>query len=138
MRITANVLRILVSAIGAIMIALGLLFWTGNAFALLPLHMLLGVALVLMLWIIAVMALVARANPILALVALIWGAVVPILGITQFQLLPGSLHWIIQVAHLLVGLVAIGLAGTLGRQIKSRLSQRAAARRVNALEGVGR
>ena len=43
MRITANVLRILVSAIGAIMIALGLLFWTGNAVALLPLHMLLGV-----------------------------------------------------------------------------------------------
>lgn len=53
MRITANVLRILVSAIGAIMIVLGLLFWTGNGFALLPLHMLLGVALVLMLWIIA-------------------------------------------------------------------------------------
>jgi len=48
--------------------------WTGNAFTLLPLHMLLGIALVLMLWIIAVMALVARVNPILAVVALIWGA----------------------------------------------------------------
>ena len=117
MKITANILRILVSAIGVVMIVLGLLFWTGNAFALLPLHMLLGVALVLMLWIIAVMALMARVNPILALVALLWGLVVPILGITQDQLLPGSLHWIIQALHLLVGLIAIALANILARQI---------------------
>lgn len=129
MKITANVLRILVSAIGAIMIVLGLLFWTGNAFALLPLHMLLGVALVLMLWIIAVMALVARVNPILALVALIWGLIVPILGITQFQLLPGSLHWIIQTLHLLVGLIAIALANILARQI----AQASAVRQSGAL-----
>ena len=117
MKATANVLRILVSAIGAIMIVLGLLFWTGNAFALLPLHMLLGVTLVLMLWVIAVMALVARVNPALALVALIWGLIVPILGITQFQLLPGSLHWVIQALHLFVGLTAIALANILARQI---------------------
>ncbi|HEU4785134.1 MAG TPA: hypothetical protein VFS83_17485 [Ktedonobacterales bacterium] len=129
MKITANVLRILVSAIGAIMIVLGLLFWTGNAFALLPLHMLLGVALVLMLWIIAVMALVARVNPILALIGLIWGLIVPILGITQFQLLPGSLHWIIQALHLLVGIIAIALANILARQI----AQASAVRQSGAL-----
>lgn len=129
MKITANVLRILVSAIGAVMIVLGLLFWTGNAFALLPLHMLLGIALVLMLWIIAVLALVARVNPVLALVTLIWGLIVPILGITQFQLLPGSLHWIIQTLHLLVGLVAIALANILARQI----AQASATRRTGTL-----
>ncbi|HEY7342543.1 MAG TPA: hypothetical protein VH591_16840 [Ktedonobacterales bacterium] len=129
MRITANVLRILVSAIGVIMIVLGLLFWTGDAFALLPLHMLLGITLVLMLWVIAVMALVARVNPILAVVALIWGLIVPILGITQFQLLPGSLHWIIQALHLLVGIVAIALANILARQI----SQASATRRAKVL-----
>ena len=129
MRITANILRILVSAIGAVMIVLGLLFWTGNAFALLPLHMLLGIALVLMLWIIAVMALVARVNPILALVALIWGLIVPILGITQEQLLPGTLHWLIQALHLLVGLVALALANILARQI----AQASATRRAGVL-----
>jgi hypothetical protein len=129
MKITANVLRILVSAIGAVMIVLGLLFWTGNAFALLPLHMLLGIALVLMLWIIAVLALVARVNPVLALVTLIWGLIVPILGIAQFQLLPGSLHWIIQTLHLLVGLVAIALANILARQI----AQASATRRTGTL-----
>lgn len=117
MKATANVLRILVSAIGVVMIVLGVLFWTGNAFALLNLHMLLGIILVLMLWIIAVMALAARVNPPLALVGLVWGLIVPILGITQFQLLPGSLHWIIQILHLLVGLTAIALANILARQI---------------------
>ncbi|HEY1390117.1 MAG TPA: hypothetical protein VGF38_16390 [Ktedonobacterales bacterium] len=124
MTITANVLRILVSAIGAIMIALGLLFWTGNAFALLPLHMLLGVALVLMLWVIAVIALVARVNPILALIGLVWGLIVPILGVTQFQLLPGSLHWIIQALHLLVGIIAIALANILAPQIARASAKR--------------
>lgn len=117
MRATANVLRILVSAIGAIMIVLGLLFWSGNADSLIPLHMLLGVVLVLLLWAIAVMALVARVNPVLALVAIVWGLIVPVLGVTQERILPTSAHWIIQVLHLLVGLIAISLANILARQI---------------------
>lgn len=117
MKAAANALRVLVSAIGAIMVVLGLLFWSGNADALIPLHMLLGIVLVLLLWVIAGMALVARVNPILALVALVWGLVVPILGVTQERILPTSAHWIIQVLHLLVGLTAIALANILARQI---------------------
>ena len=126
MKATANVLRILVSAIGVLMIVLGVLFWTGNAFALLNLHMLLGIILVLMLWIIAVMALAARVNPLLAAIGLVWGLIVPILGVTQFQLLPGSLHWIIQILHLLVGLTAIALANILARQIIQGIATRRA------------
>lgn len=117
MKATANVLRILVSAIGVVMIVLGVLFWTGNAFALVSLHMLLGIILVLMLWAIAIMALAARVNPPLALIALVWGLIVPVLGLTQEQLLPTSAHWIIQILHLLVGLTAIALANILARQI---------------------
>lgn len=117
MKAAANALRVLVSAIGAIMVVLGLLFWSGNADALIPLHMLLGIVLVLLLWVIAGMALVARVNPILALVALVWGLVVPILGVTQERILPTSAHWIIQVLHLLVGLTAMALANILARQI---------------------
>jgi hypothetical protein len=117
MKATANVLRILVSVIGVVMIVLGVLFWTGNAFVLVSLHMLLGIILVLMLWAIAIMALAARVNPPLALVALVWGLIVPVLGLTQEQLLPTSAHWIIQILHLLVGLTAIALANILARQI---------------------
>jgi uncharacterized membrane protein HdeD (DUF308 family) len=129
MKATANVLRILVSAIGAIMVVLGLLFWTGNATSLISLHMLLGIILVLMLWTIAVMALVARVNPALAMVGIVWGFIVPILGLTQERILPTSAHWLIEVLHLLVGLTAIALANILARQIM----QAAATRQSGAL-----
>jgi hypothetical protein len=56
----------------------------------------------------------------LVVVALVWGLIVPMLGLTQTQILPGSAHWLIQVLHLLVGLGAISLAETLGRQIQAR------------------
>jgi hypothetical protein len=45
--------------------------------------------------------------------AIAWGLVVPILGLSQDGLLPGPAHWVIQVLHLLVGLAAIGLAEAL-------------------------
>ncbi|HEU5349168.1 MAG TPA: hypothetical protein VFU63_11210 [Ktedonobacterales bacterium] len=124
MRATANVLRILVSVIGTILIVLGLLFWSGRAEALISLHMLLGIVLVLMLWAVAVMALMARVSQILALVALIWGLIVPILGVMQVRILPTSAHWIIQVIHLLVGLTAIALANILARQIMQMSAKR--------------
>lgn len=129
MKATANVLRVLVSAIGAIMVVLGLLFWTGNATSLISLHMLLGIILVLMLWAIAVMALVARVNPALAMVGIVWGFIVPILGLTQERILPTSAHWLIELLHLLVGLTAIALANILARQIM----QGAATRQSGAL-----
>ncbi|HEX8032817.1 MAG TPA: hypothetical protein VF510_03175 [Ktedonobacterales bacterium] len=137
MKTVAAILQILVRIIGPILIILGVLFWTGNAEALIPVHMLLGITLVLLLWTLAVLGAIAKVSPGVVALALVWGVIVPILGVTQFRLLPGSMHWIIQVLHLLLGLVAIGLADTLARQIKSRPPRRDAARQANALEGVG-
>lgn len=45
-------------------------------------------------------------------------------GITQQRILPGAFHWVIQVAHLFLGLVAMGLAERLARGAQARLSQR--------------
>lgn len=138
MKTATTVLQVLVRIIGPILIVLGVSFWTGSADALIPVHMLLGITLVLLLWTLAILGAVAKAQPVLVTVALAWGVVVPILGIAQLQLLPGSMHWIIQMVHLLVGLVAIGLAETLARQIKARISSRDAMGQTGALEGVGR
>lgn len=138
MKTTATVLQILVRIIGTILIILGVVFWTGNATTLIPLHMLLGITLVLLLWALAILGAIAGVNLGLVAVALIWGLIVPILGLTQERLLPGSMHWIIQVVHLLVGLGAIGLADNLARLIKLRKSQQLAGRPANALEGAGR
>lgn len=138
MKTTATVLQILVRIIGPILIILGVLFWTGNATTLIPLHMLLGITLVLLLWSLAILGAVAGVNLGLVALALVWGLIVPILGLTQFRLLPGSMHWTIQALHLLVGLGAIGLADNLARLIKTRVLRRSAAGQMNAVERAAR
>jgi len=45
---------------------------------------------------------------------------VPVLGLAQDRLLPGSAHWLIQVLHLLVGLAAIGQGEALAARILRR------------------
>ena len=76
------------------------------------------------LYALALAGLAARAGVNLALVALavVWGLIVPVLGMTQAGLLPGSLHLIVRVIHLLVGLGAIWQAEILAARIKSRLA----------------
>ena len=106
------VLEMLTRVLGALLIALGLLFWTGNART-----------LVLALWALAVLAAVARVSLGLVALALAWGLIVPILGHTQTQLQPGAAHWLIQVLHLLVGIGAIGLAQALASQIRRTLTR---------------
>jgi hypothetical protein len=113
------VLEMLARFVGLVQIVLGLLFWAGLALSLVPVHMLLGASLVLILWSLAVIALVARVAGGLAALAVVWGVVVLALGLTQAQLLPGSWHWLVQVVHLLVGLAAIGLTQILAREIRS-------------------
>lgn len=118
MKMIATALQVWVRVGGTIQIGLGLLFWTGNAGALIPVHMLLGSTLVLALWTLAILAAVARVHLGLVALAIVWGLIVPILGMAQVSLLPGSAHWLIQVLHLLVGVAAIGQAENLARRIK--------------------
>ncbi len=113
MKIAIVVSRAVVGIAGAVQVVLGVLFWTGHATALLPLHMILGAAFVLALWTLAVLCARAGAPLGLALTALVWGLLIPVIGIAQMGILPGPGHWVIRVAHLLMGLVAMGLAGAL-------------------------
>ncbi len=119
MKTATTVAQMLVRFTGVLLIILGILFWTGNALTLIPVHMLLGFVLVLSLWTLAVLA--ARAGVPLGpvVLAVVWGLIVPILGVTQGQLLPGSAHWVIQALHLLVGLGAMGQAEGLAARIKA-------------------
>ncbi|HEU0026834.1 MAG TPA: hypothetical protein VFQ25_06925 [Ktedonobacterales bacterium] len=138
MKAAATALRVFVGLDGAALITLGLLFWTGNAYSLITVHMLLGIALVLALWALAAMAAFSGVNPALITVAALWGVIVPILGLTQDRLLPGDLHWLIQTLHLAVGITAIALAQALAMRISSRQSLPPAgrsARELGALEG---
>ncbi|MDB4949863.1 MAG: hypothetical protein JWM27_2512 [Gemmatimonadetes bacterium] len=120
MQRAAAVTRILVRAAGIVQIVLGLLLWLGYAKGLVSVHMLVGLVLVLGLWILAGLALRAGAGAGPMAVAVAWGIVVVALGLTQTRLLQGSLHWIVQAVHLLVGLGAMGQAEGLAARVLTR------------------
>ena len=117
MRATAAISLWIVRVAGTLQLLLGALFWTGHAYSFLPLHIISGVVIVLTLWTVAVLALVARTRRGLALFGLLWGVALPAFGMQQASMLAGSLHWIIRVLHLVMGLAAMALAGMLGQAI---------------------
>lgn len=128
-RIAIMVLR--VCALAAI--TLGVLFWTDNALALRQVHMTLGILVVLALWALAVALLFARGigTPLragLAVGAVVAGALLAVVGMTQERLLPGSQHWIIQVVHLGLALAAVAL----GELIAARAARTAKLARIAA------
>jgi hypothetical protein len=117
MRATAAISLWIVRVAGTLQLLLGALFWTGHAYSFLPLHIVSGVVIVMTLWTVAVLALVARTRRGLALFGLFWGLALPAFGMVQASVLVGSMHWIIRVLHLIMGLAAMALAGMLGQAI---------------------
>ena len=98
------------SLAGLLALISGALFWTGTALNLMALHMLLGFLAVGALWVIGLaQAFAQRGSWIIAGCALIVGAVMIVIAMTQASLLPGEFHWIIQVIHLALGLLTIGI-----------------------------
>lgn len=111
----------LVRLTGATQVILGLLFWAGLVRNLVPLHMAVGLTFVLGIWVLA--ALAGRAGVAVPRVtfAAAWGALVLWFGMVHPRLLPGAMHWIIQVAHLLVGFAAMGIADSLAKAARARI-----------------
>ena len=118
------VLRIAVLAA----IILGILFWTGNAQNLIPVHMLIGIIAVLSLWVIGLAQGFIKGGSFgLALATFMVGLALAIVGLYQQQWLLGSSHWIIQVIHLLLGLSAIGLGEMINGRTRRIVKNTAAA-----------
>ncbi|MBV9615217.1 MAG: hypothetical protein JO031_07165 [Ktedonobacteraceae bacterium] len=107
-RITVNVLR----ASALLALILGVLNWVGLfPDSLIAIHMILGIIVVLSLWVLGGAIATTPGGIGLAIGAFVLGLITFILGLTQKQLLPdpNSVHWVIQVVHLLLGLSAIGM-----------------------------
>jgi hypothetical protein len=122
---TATIItRWIVRLAGLTQIILGVAFWTGNALSLIPTHMLVGSIVVLGLWTLAVLAARAKARPGVVALAILWGLVLPVFGVMHAGILPGSLHWIIQVVHLLLGLGALRMAEGLAAHVLRRSATR--------------
>ena len=102
---------------------LGVALWQCNTRPFTRLHIGLGIAVVVSLWILAGIAWRNGARRGVVAFAAVWGALTWILGFTQARLLPGSFHWVVAVLHLIVGLTAIALGGRLARTVGTRSIQ---------------
>jgi hypothetical protein len=118
MKTAVTVSHMTIRVSGVLLILLGIAIWTGRADQVIPVHELLGFVLVLSLWALSYLA--ARAGVAMrwVVMAVAWGLVAPILGLTQQGALTGDWHWTIQVLHLLIGLGAIGQGEILARLMK--------------------
>ena len=111
--LTTRILQIISGIAGLAALTLGLLFWIANI-DLLNIHMLLGLTVALALLVMSILAVSTRGMRIWGIVGIVYAIIVPIFGLRQAFLLIGNLHWLIQVAHMLVGIGAMLLTGFLG------------------------
>ena len=96
-------------------LVLGVLLWTGGADSVRPFHIAVGVVLVIDLWVASALG-IRRGAPVpLVALAIVWSLGMPALGLVQESILPGSAHVVIQVLHLLVGVIGVGLVEGLAR-----------------------
>src|SRR5579864_6506261 len=118
MKTAVTVSHMTIRVSGVLLVLLGIAIWTGRADQFIPVHELLGFVLVVSLWALSYLA--ARAGVAMkwVVMAVAWGLVAPILGLTQQGLLTGDWHWTVQVLHLLIGVGAIGQGENLARRMK--------------------
>ncbi len=108
-------------------VILGILLWTGNFDTLKPIHMLVGIIVVLALWVIGLVQGFQKGGSFaLAVATFVVGLILVIVGLYQDQWALGSFHWIIQVIHLLLGLSTIGLGETIASRTRKRARQTSA------------
>jgi hypothetical protein len=102
-----------IAGLGAL--TLGLLFWIANI-DLIGIHMLLGITVALSLVLLGLVALSQKGLRPLGVVGVIYAFLVPVFGLTQDRILVTAAHWVIQAAHLLVGLGALALIGNISKR----------------------
>jgi hypothetical protein len=113
-----KIFQMMIRGTGLLQIAIGIAIWTRHGSNLTLAHTWIGFLFVLCLWTLAVLGARARVGGGLVVMALVWGVVTVLFGMTQAKLLPGAHHWLIRVLHLLVGLAAMGQGEVLGGRIK--------------------
>ncbi len=110
--IAVRIIRVIAGVAGLGALTLGLLFWIVNM-NFIGLHMLFGLIVALSLLILGIVGVFTGGMRLLGAIGIVYALIVPVFGVTQATLLVGSLHWLIQTAHLLVGLGALALIGVL-------------------------
>lgn len=124
----ARLLQIIVGITGLCALVLGLFIWIAHS-DLTDIHILFGLLVTLGLLVMSIIALTARGLRIWGMVGIVYAIILLISGVSQVTMLVDNLHWLIQTLHLLIGIGAIVLTGTLGvryRKLKRGEAQPAA------------
>ncbi|MGI5130970.1 hypothetical protein ACQEVB_29485 [Pseudonocardia sp. CA-107938] len=129
MRSATLVIVWIVRIAGIVQILLGLSIWIGIGSNLYSIHIGNGLLIVIGLWLLALLALVARGRAGLAGFALVWGLALPAFGMVQADILVGSFHWLVRVLHLLMGLIALATADALAKHVLTRAGAGTVSRR---------
>ena len=105
-----RIASVVLSFAGLLALILGLLFWTNSTLNLIQMHMLLGLLAVGALWVIGIGQAFSKGGSwLLAACALVVGAGMIIIGLNQSALMLGPFHWVVQILHLVLGLLVIGI-----------------------------
>lgn len=118
MRTAQTVALTIVRLTGIFQVAVGLALWFGYGYQLLQVHMGVGLAFVVAMWVLAALSFPTHGARVLALLVAGWGALVLALGIGQMRLLIGPFHWVVEGAHFLVGFIGMVLAVRLGNRLR--------------------
>jgi hypothetical protein len=114
-------------------LGLGLLYWIAQLFVWIGLLVFLaqigfpdihegfGTIGVLGLLILGTVAVFTKGSRLLGAGSMIYAFLVPAFGLTQTLILVGALHWVIQAAHLLVGIGAMVLAQRIEKRYQQHL-----------------
>jgi hypothetical protein len=78
------------------------------------LHIWLGLSITLILVLFSLIALATREMRLLGVIGIVYACILPALGLRQYTLLDGNLHWLIQSLHLLIGVGSLGVIHIIG------------------------
>jgi cellulose synthase/poly-beta-1,6-N-acetylglucosamine synthase-like glycosyltransferase len=111
--IIVRIIRGIAGVAGLGALTLGLLDWIANV-SFISIHIVFGLTVALSLLILGIVGVFTKGMRLLGAIGIVYALIVTAFGLTQTTLLVDSLHWLIQAAHLLVGLGALALAGIIG------------------------
>ncbi|WP_026379119.1 hypothetical protein [Afifella pfennigii] len=112
----SRILTLAARGFGVVALVLGLFWWAGFYAVPLVAHMAAGWLFVLALFGLAAMAL-TRSTAI-AVVAFLAGALVPALGLAQQRMGLGEAQWLLWGGHVVVAILAIGLAEMVAKRAR--------------------
>lgn len=113
-------IQMAIRILGLVQLILGIVFWTGDIEFLVICHILLGSLLTIGLFALVFRAHRSGVSKWAIIISAVWAIGLPLYGLIQEKILPGSYHWVAEVLHLLCGVGAVGVGEFLAAAINRK------------------